>query len=106
MSIPRVGTSDKINIGNLSKVIFNKDILLISLFGDFMIGPLEGFTDAWSATFLHEMYAIDRHIAYSISKWILIGFGVLLFPYVLVKYPTRTCSNGEQPIFGVNCRNY
>ncbi|RDD35198.1 major Facilitator Superfamily protein [Wolbachia endosymbiont of Cylisticus convexus] len=37
------------------------------------------------------MYAIDRHISYSISKWILIGFGfgVLLFPYVLVKYPTR-----------------
>ncbi|WP_374698621.1 MFS transporter [Wolbachia endosymbiont (group B) of Limnophora tigrina] len=91
VSMPKVDTSDKINIENLSKAIFNKDILLISLFGGFMIGPLEGFADAWSATFLHEMYAIDRHIAYSISKWILIGFGlgVLLFPYVLAKYPTK-----------------
>ncbi|WP_264707364.1 MFS transporter [Wolbachia endosymbiont (group A) of Acrocera orbiculus] len=92
ISIPKVGTSDEeLNIKNLSKVIFNKDILLIGLFGGFMIGPLEGFADAWSATFLHEMYAIDRHIAYSISKWILIGFGFghLLLPYILAKNPTK-----------------
>ncbi|WP_246210070.1 MFS transporter [Wolbachia endosymbiont of Atemnus politus] len=91
VSTSKVDTSDKINIKNLSKIVFNKDILLVSLFGGFMIGPLEGFADVWSATFLHEMYAIDKHIAYSVSKWILIGFGlgVLLLPHVLTKYPTR-----------------
>jgi len=92
ISIPKVGTSgEKLNIKSLGKVIFNKNILLIGLFGGFMVGPLEGFADAWSASFLHEMYAIDRHVAYSISKWILIGFGSghLLFPYILAKNPTK-----------------
>ncbi|WP_369408543.1 MFS transporter, partial [Wolbachia endosymbiont of Atemnus politus] len=92
ISIPKVDTSDeKLNIKNLGKVIFNKDILLMGLFGGFMVGPLEGFADAWSSTFLHEMYTIDRHVAYSISKWVLIGFGFghLLFPYILAKNPTK-----------------
>ncbi len=91
VAIPKVDTSDKINIKNLSKIVFNKDILLVSLFGGFMIGPLEGFAGAWSTTFLREMYAMDRHITYSVSQWILVGFGlgVLLLPYMLAKYPTR-----------------
>ncbi|MGL9681491.1 MAG: hypothetical protein ACR5K2_00450 [Wolbachia sp.] len=40
---------------------------------------------------MHEIYAIDRHLAYSISKWILIGFGSgrLLFLYILAKNPTK-----------------
>ncbi|MDG7052878.1 MAG: MFS transporter [Wolbachia endosymbiont of Alcedoecus sp.] len=47
ISIPKVDTSgEKLNIKNLSKVIFNKNILLIGLFGGFMVGPLEGFADA------------------------------------------------------------
>ncbi|WP_250296408.1 MFS transporter [Wolbachia endosymbiont of Oedothorax gibbosus] len=91
ISIPKADTSDRVDIKNLSKIIFNKNVLLVSLFGGFMIGPLEGFADAWSTTFLYEMYAIDRHVAYSISKWILIGFslGVLLLPHILARYPGR-----------------
>ncbi|WP_225538489.1 hypothetical protein [Wolbachia endosymbiont of Mansonella perstans] len=72
----KVGTSgEKLNIKNLGKVIFNENILLIGLFGSFMVEPLEGFANAWSASLLNEMYVINRHVAYSISKWILIGFG-------------------------------
>ncbi|WP_225537104.1 hypothetical protein [Wolbachia endosymbiont of Mansonella ozzardi] len=38
ISIPKVGTSgEKLNIKNLGKVIFNKNILLIGLFGSFMV---------------------------------------------------------------------
>ncbi len=92
MFIPKIDTSEeRLNIKSLSEVIFNKNVLLISLFGGFMVGPLEGFTDVWSATFLHEMYAIDRQVAYNISKWILIGFGFgyLSLSYLLEKKPTK-----------------
>ncbi|MGL9689227.1 MAG: MFS transporter [Wolbachia sp.] len=87
VAIPKVDTSDKINIKNLSKIVFNKDILLVSLFGGFMIGPLEGFADAWSATFLREMYAMDRHITYSVLQWILVGFGLGVLLLLVSKVP-------------------
>ncbi|WP_168456242.1 MFS transporter [Wolbachia endosymbiont of Ctenocephalides felis wCfeJ] len=92
VSIPSSATTDKrLSIKSLSKIMLNKDILLMGLFGGFLVGPLEGFADAWAATFLHEMYSMDINVAYGISKWVLIGFGFghVLFPYILAKNPNK-----------------
>ncbi|WP_245611469.1 MULTISPECIES: MFS transporter [unclassified Wolbachia] len=91
MLVPKADKIDKVSFKNLGGAILNKNILLVSLFGGLMVGPLEGFADGWSVAFLHEMYSIDSQIAYSISKWVLVGFGlgILLLPHVLAKYPTK-----------------
>ncbi|WP_333023074.1 MFS transporter [Wolbachia endosymbiont of Pentidionis agamae] len=80
--------NEKVNIRDLKNILCNKYIILVSLFGGFMVGPLEGFADGWVKTFLSEVHGITEDWASSISSVIFIGMGVGSFSlaYLLEKY--------------------
>lgn len=78
----------KISMEDLKKVLFNKYIILISLFGGLMVGPLQGFADAWIKPFLCEVHAMTEGLASSLSSVVFIGMGAGSFflAYLLGKY--------------------
>lgn len=78
----------KVSMEDLKKVIFNKYIILISLFAGLMVGPLQGFADIWVKPFLCEVYKLTENLASSLSSVVLIGMGAGSFflAYLLEKY--------------------
>lgn len=78
---------------DLKTVLCNKHIILISLFGGLMVGPLEGFADGWARAFLCEVYKMKGDLASSLSSFVFIGFGAGAFflAYLLEKCPNRHC---------------
>ncbi|BFD48038.1 MAG: MFS transporter [Wolbachia endosymbiont of Sergentomyia squamirostris] len=82
---------EKISMKDLKTVLFSKYIILISFFCGLMVGPLEGFADAWTKAFLCEVYQMAGDLASSISSVIYVGFaaGLLSFAHILEKYPNR-----------------
>ncbi|WDM85788.1 MFS transporter [Ehrlichia sp. JZT12] len=81
---------DQANSGLLDKVklvVFNKHVILISLFAGFMVGPLEGFADGWVTAFLREVGNIDKETAALLPSVIFIGlcFGAFVLPYMVDK---------------------
>ncbi|MBV0899308.1 MAG: MFS transporter [Wolbachia endosymbiont of Fragariocoptes setiger] len=78
---------EKFNIKDLKTVIFNKHIILVSLFSGLMVGPMEGFVDGWAKAFLFESYNISEVLASSLSSMIFIGMGAGSFflAYLLEK---------------------
>ncbi|MDG7053331.1 MAG: MFS transporter [Wolbachia endosymbiont of Alcedoecus sp.] len=76
---------------DLKTVLCNKHIILISLFGGLMVGPLEGFADGWVRAFLCKVYKMTGDLASSLSSFVFIGFGAGAFflAYLLGKCPNR-----------------
>ncbi len=65
------------SIINDLKIIFsNYKILLLSLLGGLMVGPIEGFADGWSATFFKVVYKMDDIFANSASSVIFLGMSI------------------------------
>lgn len=59
------------------KYIFSQHrVLLFCLFGGLLIGPLEGFADAWSNKYLRTVYGLSNEIAGKITTMIYLGMGV------------------------------
>ncbi len=81
----------RIGLSDLKNLICNKNILLISLFGGLMVGPLEGFADGWATTFFIKVYHISEDLASFLPSLIFIGmcFGLSLLAYILEKKPRR-----------------
>jgi len=61
-----------------------KNIIYIGIFAGFMVGPLEGFSDAWGASFLQVVYSLDIKSASFLTSVIFIGmaFGSSVVAYV------------------------
>lgn len=70
-------TEDFISRGSfkeMAKSVFcNKKLLLISLLGGFLIGPLEGFADGWATAFLAEVCRINAEQAVLLPSTIFVG---------------------------------
>ncbi|WP_174525405.1 MULTISPECIES: MFS transporter [unclassified Wolbachia] len=85
---------------DLKTVLFNKHVILIGFFGGLMVGPLQGFADAWAKTFLCEVYQITTDLASLLPSLMFVGMGAGSFflAYFLEKYPNKhyeaiiTCS--------------
>ncbi|WP_265039881.1 MFS transporter [Wolbachia endosymbiont (group A) of Trypoxylon clavicerum] len=85
---------------DLKTVLFNKHVILIGFFGGLMVGPLQGFADAWAKTFLYEVYQITTDLASLLPSLMFVGMGAGSFflAYFLEKYPNKhyeaiiTCS--------------
>ncbi len=75
-SIPNTTKQESSALFELKAVLKNKTILFISLFGGFMVGPLEGFADVWALPFLETVYGFERSIAASLPSLIYIGFSI------------------------------
>ncbi|OAM00234.1 MAG: permease [Wolbachia endosymbiont of Dactylopius coccus] len=85
---------------DLKTVLFKKHVILIGFFGGLMVGPLQGFADAWAKTFLYEVYQITTDLASLLPSLMFVGMGAGSFflAYFLEKYPNKhyeaiiTCS--------------
>ncbi|WP_341818846.1 MFS transporter [Wolbachia endosymbiont (group B) of Ennomos erosarius] len=76
---------------DLKTVLFNKHVILIGFFGGLMVGPLQGFADAWAKTFLYEVYQMTADLASLLPSLIFVGMGAGSFflAYFLEKYPNK-----------------
>ncbi len=79
--------SERNIFSDIKSVIFNYKLLLASLFAGLMVGPMEGFADAWGSAFLINVYDIDKISADALTLSILLGMsvGCVLLPYIADK---------------------
>ncbi len=72
---------------NIKTILSNKTIILLSIAGGLMVGPLEGFTDAWSVVTLEAIYGWTKDQATIAPSMIFIGMaiGTSLVGYVTAK---------------------
>ncbi len=72
---------------DIKAVICNYKLLFASLFAGFMVGPLEGFADAWGSAFIIAVYGIEKAAADSLTLSILLGMcmGCIILPYIADK---------------------
>ncbi|MBP9722935.1 MAG: MFS transporter [Gammaproteobacteria bacterium] len=54
-------------------VLSNRKVLTLCIFAGLMVGPLEGFADAWGATFLKQVYEFDPVTASYLPSLIFTG---------------------------------
>lgn len=69
---------------DIKAIIFNYKLLLASLFAGLMIGPLEGFADAWGSSFMISIYGLEKTVADKISFSVFLGMcaGCIILPYI------------------------
>lgn len=72
---------------DIKSVICNYRLIIVSILAGLMVGPLQGFADAWGGAFISAVYLLDRSTANSIASNVLLGMcaGCLLLPYIAKK---------------------
>ncbi len=72
---------------DIKYIVTNSKILLTSLCAGLMVGPLEGFADAWGSIFLINVYGLDKIGADLNITYILLGMsiGCIIVPYIVEK---------------------
>ncbi len=60
-------------ISDLKAVLTNTKVILVCCLAGFMVGPLEGFADAWGSEFLKRIYGFDSRTANYLISMIYIG---------------------------------
>ncbi|PCJ27605.1 MAG: MFS transporter [Rickettsiales bacterium] len=79
--------SESSMLGDIKAIIFNYRLFFTSIFAGLMVGPVEGFADAWGSAFLINVYGIEKTIANSITLSVLLGMcaGCIILPYIAEK---------------------
>lgn len=74
-------------LANIKSVLTNKMVLAICLLAGLMVGPLEGFADAWGTAFLKTVYGFEDSVAAGLPSMMFFGmcFGGPLLSIVLTK---------------------
>lgn len=75
-------------LSDLKELLYNKHVWAVALLSGLMVGPLEGFADAWGVPFLQNVYGIDAANAQILPSMIFFGFcfGAPLLGYVGERY--------------------
>jgi predicted MFS family arabinose efflux permease len=60
-------------ISDIKKVFGTPKVMAICFFSGLMVGPMEGFADAWGTEFLKRSYGLESGIAASLPSMIYIG---------------------------------
>jgi predicted MFS family arabinose efflux permease len=72
--VPETTTEHKTTImSDLKAVLTNSRVILVCCLAGFMVGPLEGFADAWGSEFLKQVYDFDTTTAGYLISMIYIG---------------------------------
>lgn len=72
--IPEIkSTHDTTVTSDIKEVLSNGRVLCTCLSAGLMVGPMEGFADAWGTTFLKQAYGFDATLAASLPSVIFIG---------------------------------
>lgn len=58
---------------DLKTVLSNKKVLFIAFMAGLMVGPMEGFADAWGSEYLKKVYGFEGQLANSLTSMIYIG---------------------------------
>ena len=71
-------------VNDFQYLFSNKLVLLVAVLGGLMIGPLEGFADAWSNPYLKTVYKVTNEQASDITQLIYIGMatGLMIVGYI------------------------
>lgn len=80
-------TSPSSVLMDVKATLGNPKILAASFFAGLMIGPLEGFADAWGSIFMITVYNLEKTVADSITFSVFLGMGIgcLILPYIADK---------------------
>lgn len=81
-------TSNGIHIfRDLKKVWEHKKIFIIAILAGLMVGPLEGFADAWGTTFLATVYSLEQNLASILPSFLFLGMcvGATVMSYIADK---------------------
>jgi predicted MFS family arabinose efflux permease len=80
-------TSHASILTDIKVTLWNPKIIAASLFAGCMVGPLEGFADAWGSAFIITAYSIEKSVADSITFSVFMGMGMgcLILPYIADK---------------------
>lgn len=72
---------------DIKATLGNPKIITASLLAGFMVGPLEGFADAWGSAFMISVYNIEKSVADSITLSVFLGMciGCIILPYIADK---------------------
>lgn len=72
---------------NIKTIIGNRKLLFVSILAGLMVGPIEGFADAWGTVFLEHAYNIERARASTITTLIFTGMciGCVILPFIADK---------------------
>ncbi|OJU73421.1 MAG: MFS transporter [Alphaproteobacteria bacterium 40-19] len=58
---------------DLKEVLMNKKAMVVCALAALMVGPMEGFADAWGTEFLKQVYGLDTQRAAYLTSMIYIG---------------------------------
>lgn len=72
---------------DIKDVTANSKVILVCILGGLMVGPLEGFADAWSTEFFRIAYQLDETTASTLPSFIFLGMclGAPLLSYVAAR---------------------
>lgn len=72
---------------DIKAVLLNPKLLVTGILAGFMVGPLEGFADAWGSAYLITVYGLSKATADAITLSIFGGMciGCLVLPYIADK---------------------
>lgn len=82
--------------GEVRAVLGNRYVLLVCLLSGLLVGPLEGFADAWSKSFLKSDYGFSDSAAASLSMFVFFG---MCFGGPFLSFVTKYIRNDLAIIF-------
>ena len=74
-------------VSDIKILLLNPRIIILSLIGGLMVGPVEGFADGWGTLFFQSIYEMDRKTASILPSMIFFGmcFGCIIIGYFTEK---------------------
>lgn len=86
--VPEIESSHQTTVLTDIKTVFtNTKVILICCLAGLMVGPMEGFADAWGSEFLKKVYGFDSQTANSLTSLIYIG---MCFAPILSRVAEKT----------------
>jgi predicted MFS family arabinose efflux permease len=72
---------------DLKAVLMNPILIITSIAAGLMVGPIEGFADAWGSAFMVSIYKLDKSVAdyFSLSIYTGMAIGCVILPYIADK---------------------
>jgi len=69
---------------DLAEVWKHKNVIYLAVFAGLMVGPLEGFADAWGAAFMQSVYHMDKATSSFLTSLMFLGmaFGSSIVAYI------------------------
>lgn len=59
---------------DIKEVLTNPKVIAVCLFAGMLVGPMEGFADAWGSEFLKQAYGLDTSVASYLPSMIYMGW--------------------------------